>query len=82
MMKRTNKGNDRSYPLSESLLQEFFIEELRDIYWAEKHLVKELARMNDAASTGELKDAIGDHIESTKLHVKRLQDVFSFSQTK
>jgi ferritin-like metal-binding protein YciE len=59
-----------------SMLTEFFIDELKDIYWAEKHLVKVLPKMEKAATTQELKDAIKEHLEVTKTHVSRLEEVF------
>lgn len=60
----------------QSLLRKFFVEELQDIYWAEKHLVKELPKLQKAATTDELADAIGDHQAATEEHVSRLEDVF------
>jgi ferritin-like metal-binding protein YciE len=59
-----------------SLLRKFFVEELQDIYWAEKHLVKELPKMQKAATTDELADAFGDHQAATEEHVSRLEEVF------
>jgi ferritin-like metal-binding protein YciE len=59
-----------------SLLRKFFIEELQDIYWAEKHLVKELPKLQKAATTDELADAFGDHHAVTEEHVIRLEEVF------
>jgi ferritin-like metal-binding protein YciE len=59
-----------------SMLKEFFIDELKDIYWAEKHLVKMLPKMEKAATTQKLKNAINDHLEVTRTHVSRLEDVF------
>lgn len=59
-----------------SSLREYFIKELRDIYWAEKHLVKALPKMEKAATTEELKDAIREHQEVTERQVQRLEDVF------
>ncbi|OQP65988.1 rubrerythrin family protein [Niastella vici] len=60
----------------QSLLRKFFVEELQDIYWAEKHLVKELPKLQKAATTDELADAFGDHQAATEEHVSRLEDVF------
>ncbi|MBI3883773.1 MAG: ferritin-like domain-containing protein [Sphingobacteriales bacterium] len=57
-------------------LEDFFIDEIKDIYWAEKHLTKVLPKMQKATSTQELKDAIGEHLEVTKTHVSRLEEVF------
>ncbi len=59
-----------------SELEKFFVDELKDIYWAEKHLVKTLPKMSKAASTQELKAAFMDHLEETKEHVNRLEQVF------
>jgi ferritin-like metal-binding protein YciE len=61
---------------NQSLLKKFFIEELQDIYWAEKHLVKELPKMQKAATSEELADAFGDHQAATEEHVNRLEEVF------
>src|SRR5688572_4149346 len=59
-----------------SMLDEFLHEELKDIYWAEKHLVKTLPKMEKAACSEELKQAFSDHLEVTKEHVTRLESVF------
>lgn len=59
-----------------SRLQDFFIDEIKDIYWAEKHLVKTLPKMHKAANSEELKNAFKDHLEATKTHVTRLEQVF------
>lgn len=61
---------------SDNMLKEFFIDELKDIYWAEKHLVKTLPKMQKAATSSELQDAFADHLEVTKTHVTRLEDAF------
>jgi len=60
----------------DSALRDFFIDEIKDIYWAEKHLVKTLPKMQKAAGSEELKDAFSDHLEATKGHVARLEHVF------
>ena len=59
-----------------SMLKEFFVDELKDIYWAEKHLVNVLPKMQKATTTRALKNAISEHLEVTKTHVARLEDVF------
>lgn len=66
----------KSSKADESMLEEFFIDELKDIYWAEKHLVKTLPKMEKAATTQELKNAFTEHLEVTKEHVSRLEQVF------
>lgn len=60
----------------DSALKDFFIDEVKDIYWAEKHLVKTLPKMQKAAGSEELRDAFSDHLEVTREHVSRLEHVF------
>ena len=59
-----------------SQLQKFFEDSLKDIYWAEKSLTKALPKMQEAATTEELKDAIEEHLAQTETQVKRLEQVF------
>ena len=66
-----HKGNTH-----DSRLEEFFHDELKDIYWAETHLVKTLPKMAKAASGEELKEAFTGHLAVTKEHVNRLDKVF------
>lgn len=66
------KGEAQNDPM----LEEFFYDEVKDIYWAEKHLVKTLPKMAKAATSEELKNAFTDHLEATKKHVERLDQVF------
>jgi ferritin-like metal-binding protein YciE len=57
-------------------LQDFFEDGLKDIYWAEKALVKALPKMQKNASAPNLKTAIESHLNETKGHVTRLEEVF------
>ncbi len=59
-----------------SLLEEFVLDAIKDIYWAEKHLLKALPKMNKAATTPELKQALTEHLTVTEGHVSRLEQVF------
>ncbi|RAJ00283.1 ferritin-like metal-binding protein YciE [Chitinophaga skermanii] len=59
-----------------SLLDKLFVNMLKDIYWAEKHLVEALKEMEDNATTDELKDAFEDHRIQTTKHISRLEKVF------
>ena len=74
---RTSGSND-THVLSPSntQLEKFFIDLLKDIYWAEKHLTKALPKIQKAATTQELKDAVEDHLAQTEEHVARLEQVF------
>ncbi len=61
---------------NQSLLKDFFVEQLQDIYWAEKHLVKELPKLQKATTTEELAEALTEHITVTEEQVSRLEEVF------
>ena len=66
----------------DGMLEEFFKDEIKDIYWAEKHLVKTLPKMAKAATSPELRDAFINHLEETKVHVERLDQVFELLEEK
>jgi ferritin-like metal-binding protein YciE len=72
----TQQNQTSSKEENQSMLQEFFIEELRDIYWAEKHLVKALPKMEKAANSEELATAFSDHLAVTQEQVSRLEQIF------
>jgi ferritin-like metal-binding protein YciE len=57
-------------------LKELYISELRDLYSAENQLLKALPKMAKAASSEELKDGFEKHLEQTKGHVRRLEQIF------
>ncbi len=54
-------------------LETLLTEELRDLYDAEKQLVKALPKMAKASSSDELREAFTDHLEVTKGHVTRIE---------
>ena len=58
-------------------LRELFVDELKDIYWAEKALTKAIPKMIKNATSEELVTALTDHLEVTKEHVTRLEEVFN-----
>jgi ferritin-like metal-binding protein YciE len=57
-------------------LRTLWIEEMRDLYNAENQLVKALPKMAKKASTSELKEALESHLEETRGHVERLDEIF------
>ena len=57
-------------------LQKIFEDQLKDIYWAEKHLTKALPKMSKAADAPALKEAFTNHLVETKEQVERLVQVF------
>ena len=84
----TKKGTPRktakesSQEDSQSALLELFVDQVKDIYWAEKHLLKALPKMQKAATTEELKAAIENHIGQTEEQVGRLEQVFDLLEEK
>lgn len=62
--------------LNKSQLMSLFEDELKDIYWAEKALVKAIPKMIEKATSEELIDGLTDHLEETEMHVERLEEVF------
>lgn len=61
----------------EGALNDLFYDLLKDIYWAEKFLVKSLPDVEEASTTKELKSAIDEHWTVTKKQVKKLEQVFA-----
>lgn len=57
-------------------LKDLFEDSLKDIYWAEKALVKALPKMEKNASDDKLKEAIAQHLIETEEHVSRLEECF------
>ena len=57
-------------------LRDLFVDELKDIYWAEKELVKALPKMIKQATSNELISILTKHLAETKEHIARLEEVF------
>ena len=57
-------------------LRKLYVEELRDVYNAEQQLVKALPKMAKGSSSDELREAIETHLDETKGHVERLEQIF------
>jgi ferritin-like metal-binding protein YciE len=70
------KFSTKTSPKAEPALMELFTDCIKDIYWAENHLVKSLPKMIKAATAKSLVSAIESHLEETKTHVTRLENVF------
>jgi ferritin-like metal-binding protein YciE len=58
-------------------LNDLFIDEIKDIYYAEKALTKAIPKMIKNSTTLQLTEALTEHLEVTKLQVGRLEEVFS-----
>jgi ferritin-like metal-binding protein YciE len=63
--------------MSVESIQDLFVEELRDLYSAEKQITKALPKMAKAASSNELRQAFESHLEETSGHVGRLEKIFN-----
>jgi ferritin-like metal-binding protein YciE len=57
-------------------LHDLYLSELSDLYSAEKQIVKALPKMIAKTESPELRQALEDHLEETKGHVERLEQVF------
>jgi ferritin-like metal-binding protein YciE len=60
-----------------STLHDAFLDELRDVYHAEKQITKALPKMVKAASNKSLAQAFADHLKETEGHVARIEEAFS-----
>src|SRR5437867_5054226 len=57
-------------------LQELFIDELKDLYSAETQIIKALPKMIKNANSDELRGAFEEHLEQTRVHAERLDQIF------
>lgn len=80
--KKSTASSSKTTAEMSPALHEFFVDELKDIYWAEKHLTKALPKMQKAATSEELQNAFADHLEATKGHVTRLEQIFELLEQK
>jgi ferritin-like metal-binding protein YciE len=62
--------------MTKNSLQELYVEELKDLLSAETQLTKALPKMAKAATSDELRQGFEEHLEQTKGHVQRLQQIF------
>lgn len=76
--KTSTKAAAKVKPASDAAenLREFLMDGLKDIYWAEKALVKNLPKMAKNTTSEKLTQAINKHLEETQNQVTRLEDVF------
>lgn len=62
--------------MAEKTLEDLFLDTLKDIYYAERQIVKTLPKMAKAASSPELKAGFEQHQQETEVQIERLQQVF------
>ena len=80
-LKSSSNGSQKTKTVKNTAMQSsqlmgLFEDELKDIYWAEKALTKAIPKMIKNATSGELIDALTNHLEETKEHVSRVEQVF------
>jgi ferritin-like metal-binding protein YciE len=62
--------------MAEQTLKELYIDELRDLYDAENQLIKALPKMAAKSESEELRSGFEEHLEQTKNHAKRIEQIF------
>ena len=63
--------------MEQNQLKELYVDELRDIYNAENQLIKALPKMAKAAASEDLRAGFEEHLEQTKGHAQRLEQIFT-----
>jgi ferritin-like metal-binding protein YciE len=67
---------EQAMPTKEKTLEDLFYETLKDIYFAEKQILKALPKMAKAVNSDDLRQAFEKHRRETEGHVERLEEVF------
>jgi ferritin-like metal-binding protein YciE len=62
--------------MAENGLRELYLDELKDLYNAENQLVKALPKLAKASTSDELREGFEEHLQQTKGHVERLEQIF------
>ena len=68
--------------MSVESLEELFLDELKDLYSAEKQITKALPKMVKGATAPKLKDAFQSHLEETNGQIERLETIFEMLKKK
>lgn len=76
MAKKTTNGKVAAKVDAADKLKDFMVDGMKDLYWAEKALVKNLPKMAKNATSKKLKDAVNLHLEETREQVNRLEAAF------
>jgi ferritin-like metal-binding protein YciE len=75
MSSSRNSENEEQSSNMDNALHELFLSELADVYNAEQQLTKALPKMAKAAESDELREAFESHLEETREHASRLEEV-------
>ncbi|PWT99285.1 MAG: ferritin-like domain-containing protein [Bacteroidetes bacterium] len=74
--RNSNISSGKDVKEKDDSLEKFFLDQLKDIYYAEQKILNSLPKMQEAATTLELMYAFEDHLHQTEKHVRRLEKVF------
>ena len=80
--KGVSKSGKDINEMESSQLMQLFEDQLKDIYWAEKALIKALPKMSKNATSEELIEALDNHLKETEGQVSRLEKVFELIEKK
>jgi ferritin-like metal-binding protein YciE len=80
--KNTGKVATKKGKIEDTEFHEFFVDELKDIYWAEKNLAKALPKLKKASTSPELAAAFDKHTAETEQHITTLEQVFELLEEK
>jgi ferritin-like metal-binding protein YciE len=75
--KQSKSTTNQRMPDDSSALMEFFVDSLKDMYWAEKNAVKAMPKMAKKATSQELRSALETHLAETENQVVKLEQVFA-----
>lgn len=76
METKSNNQNESMPPKENGKLREFFVDQLKDIYWAEQALEKALQKLKKASTSPQLAKAFEKHTKETEGQIKILEEVF------
>ncbi len=78
----SQKKTSSNLKSSKDTLENIFQDMLKDMYWAEKHVLKALPKMAKASHHEELREAFDSHLEQTQLQIQRIEDCFDLMDVK
>jgi len=67
---------DMQDKMQKSEFHQFFVDELKDIYWAEQHLAEALPKLQKASTSKELAMAFEKHTKETQAQIKKVEKIF------
>lgn len=76
MKNTTATPQKENIEFQDSALFDLFVTELKDVYWAEKYIVKSFPKMVKSATSEDLKNALNEHLDDTQNQVERLEEIF------